>query len=242
MADEGPELYRNLMSIRPDGLSDNAWLGRAGVHRNFIQSIKNGKRPRTDLLEKMIVAAGWTPAQFFDLLGGQKAPLPDDGTPKAGLPFQRRNEPHDVPLLGTAQGSDFEVEEGGKIKFIERMDLDFENVVDTVRRPAALAGRTEVYAITVVGNSMADKFEDGDPAYVDPKRQARPGDYVVVQLVRRDADGEGRIVTALLKQLVKRTSAVVELRQRNPEVVFTIPASEVAHVHRVIPWREIVFF
>lgn len=242
MPEDAPRLYNLLMSIKPDGLTENAWLSRADVNRNFFQNVKQGKRPRSDLLEKVIIAANLTPAQFYDLEGGRAAPPPDDGAPKAGLPFQRRDEPRDIPLVGTAQGSDFEVENDGKITFVERMDLDFENVVDYVRRPSSLAGRLDVYAITVIGDSMADKYEDGDPAYVDPRRQPRPGEFVVVQLIKRDADGEGRIATALLKRLVKKTSNYIELEQRNPPVTFTIPISEVAHVHRVIPWREIVFF
>lgn len=242
MQEDAPRLYTLLMSIKPDGLTENAWLSRADVNRNFFQSVKKGKKPRSDILEKVIIAAGLTPAQFYDLEGARASTPKDDGAAKAGLPFQRRDEPRDIPLVGTAQGSDFEVEEDGKITFVERMDLDFENVVDYVRRPSSLAGRLDVYAITVIGDSMADKYEDGDPAYVDPRRQPRPGEFVVVQLIRRDDEGEGRIATALLKKLVRKTSKLIELEQNNPPVTFTIPATDVAHIHRVIPWREIVFF
>lgn len=242
MTEDLPQLYRSLLSIKPEGLTENAWASRAGVSRNFFQSVKNGKRPRSDTLEKVVAAVGFTPAQFYDLEGVKATAPIDDGSPKSGLPFQRRDEPQDIPLVGTAQGSDFEVEEDGRITFVERMDLDFENVVDYVRRPSSLANRKDVYAITVCGDSMADKYEDGDPAYIDPRRQPRPGDFVVLQLVKRDDDGEGRISSALLKKLVRKTSKEIELRQYNPEVNFTIPASEVAHIHRVIPWREIVFF
>jgi len=236
------DLYNLLMSIKPEGLTENAWLRRADVNRNFFQGLKKGANPRMDILEKVIVAAGLTPAQFYDTVSERGHPPADDGSLKAGLPFQRRDEPLDVPLVGTAQGSDFEAEEDGKITFVERMDLDLENVVDNVRRPASLAGRTEVYALTVVGNSMSDRYEEGDPVYVDPRRQPKPGDYVVVQLIKRDDLGEGRIVTALLKQFRRKTSQFVELYQKKPEVTFTIPMSEVAHIHRVIPWNEIVFF
>lgn len=241
MTDDAPTLYNLLMSIKPDGLSENAWASRAQVSRNFFQAVKKGARPRVDNLEKVIVAIGLTPAQFYNLEGARDVAPADASAPKAGLPFQRRDEPNDVPLVGTAQGSDFEVDEEGKITFVERMDLDLENVVDHVVRPASLAGRLEIYAITVIGDSMKDRYEDGDPAYVDPRRQPRPGDYVIVQLIKRDGDGEGRVATALLKQLVKKTSQYVELEQKNPPVTFTIPMRDVAHIHRVIPWREIIF-
>lgn len=242
MTEEGSPLYRLLMSIKPEGLTENAWTKRAQVSRNFFQSVKRGAKPLAENLEKIVEAIGYTPAQFYDLQGGRASPPKDDGSRKRGLPFQRRDEPHDVPLLGTAQGSDFEVSEDGKVTFIEKMDLDMENVIDHVRRPASLANRRDVYAITVVGDSMADRYQDGDPAYVDPKRQPRSGDYVVVQLIRRDANGEGRVSSALLKRLVRRTSTHTELCQTNPQAQFTIPNTDIAHTHRVIPWSEIVFF
>ncbi|QJR00909.1 S24 family peptidase [Sphingobium yanoikuyae] len=242
MTDEGSPLYRLLMSIKPESLTVNAWAKRADVNRNFFQSVKNGSQPIAANLEKVVQAIGYTPAQFYDLQDGKVVKRVDDASPKSGLPFQRRDEPHDVPLVGTAQGSDFEVSEEGKVTFIEKMDLDMENVIDHVRRPASLANRTEVYAITVVGDSMADRYRDGDPAYVDAKRQPRAGDYVIVQLVRRDDSGEGRISAALLKQLVRRTSTYTELCQTNPPAQFVVPNNEIAHTHRVIPWSEIVFF
>lgn len=235
-------LYDLLLSIKPENLTENAWIKRADVSRNFFQAVKKGSRPRSDTLEKIIVAAGLTPAQFYDLEGGRKTAPKDDGTPKMGLPFQRRDEPLDLPLMGTVQGSDMEVEADGKIAFVERMDLDMSHTVEYLRRPSSLANRKEVYAITVIGNSMADRFEDGDPAYVDPARQPRNGDYVVVQLVRQEDDGEGRLHIALLKKLVRKTSTYVELYQKNPECTFTIPLNEVHAIHRVVPWREIVFF
>ena len=235
-------LYDLLLSIKPEGLTENAWISRAQVSRNFFQAVKKGSRPRSDILEKIIIAAGLTPAQFYDLEGGKKAPPKDDGSPKRGLPFQRRDEPLDIPLMGTAQGSDMEVESDGTVTFVERMDLDMANTVEYLRRPTSLANRRDVYAITVIGDSMADRFEDGDPAYVDPSRQANNGDYVVIQLVQRDNEGDGRLHIALLKKLVRRTSTYVELYQKHPECTFTIPLSDIHAIHRVVPWREIVFF
>lgn len=238
---ELPGLYRHLLSIKPDDLSENAWASRAGVSRNFFQAVKNGSRPRSDMLEKVVIAAGYTPAQFYDLEGGKAATPRDDGTDKAGLPFQRRGEPQDIPLMGTAQASDLEIEEDGTIRFVERMDLDMSEVVDHLRRPAGLANRKQVYALTVIGNSMTDRYEDGDPVYVDPAQAPRNGDYVVVQLVKQDGEGQSLYI-ALLKQMVRKTSTYLELCQKNPAVQFSIPLSEIHAVHRVVPWKEIVFF
>lgn len=89
---------------------------------------------------------------------------------------------------------------------------------------------------------MSPRYEEGDPAYVDPKRQPRVGDYVVVQLREETEEGDERLRSALLKRLVRRTSTLVELCQLNPPMTFTVPAKDIYAIHRVIPWREIVFF
>ena len=241
----GPlSLYELLASVRPEGLSEHAWTSLAKVSRSWFHDIRKGAMPRTNTLEKVLGPIGMSLAQFYDLdrsAGRMPAPTPGQLHERAALPVRGAREPMDIPLLGTAQASDMEIGDDGKITFIERMDLNSLEVIDYLRRPPSLAGRQDVYAITVIGNSMLDRFEDGDPAYVDSKRQASPGDYVVVQL-RRVQDGEERLHIALLKQLVCRTSNYVELRQKHPEAVFTIPLSEVASVHRVIPWREVIFF
>lgn len=238
MSDARPSLYDLLMAIKPENLTPNAWASRAKVSRSFFTDVRNGTVPKTSTLEKVLGVVGYTMAQFYDLPNAASVAPISEPAPRQKLPFTRGGEAMDVPLLGTAQGSDMEVSEDGTIKFIERMDLSMGNVVDFVRRPESLAARREVYAITVVGDSMADRYWEGDPAYVDPKRQPRAGDFVVVQL----RDGHDDVRLALLKKFVRRTSQEIELEQTNPAVRFTVPIADVAAVHRVIPWNEIVFF
>ena len=238
MSEARPSLYELLMAIKPEDLTPNAWTSRAGVSRSFFQDVRNGTTPSATKLEKVVAAAGYTMAQFYDLPNATSVAPIEKSALKKDLPFTGRTDPLDVPLLGTAQGSDLEIGENGDVHFVEQMDLSLLNVVDYVRRPPALANRRDVYAITVIGNSMADRYMEGDPAYVDPKRQPRAGDYVVVQLRNRDGDTH----LALLKKLVRRTSTEIELEQAHPELRFAISAQDVAAVHRVIPWNEIVFF
>lgn len=238
-------LYAMLKSIQPESLTENAWASRAKVNRSWFNDVRNGATPRTDTLEKVVAAAGLTLAQFYELdhstKQSAKLRAPTSSTNK-DLPFRRPQEPLDIPLLGTAQGSDMEVREDGAVVFVERMDLDASNVVEYLRRPEALIGRDDIYAISVIGDSMTPKFESGDPAYVSSKQRARNGDYVVVQLKRVESDGEERLHIALLKRLVKRSSSYIELCQTEPEATFTIPLKEIHAIHRVIPWKEIVLF
>lgn len=243
MADGESLLYTLLLSIKPDNLSINAWASRAGVNRSWFYDVKGGANPRTEMLDRVVEAAGYTPAQFHDLRRNvQNKPGAEPAPASRGLPFRRRHEPMDIPHLGTAQGSDMEVQVDGTILFVERMDLDEANVVDHIRRPESLIGQDDVYAITVIGDSVAPRYDDGDPAYISAKQKPRHGDYVVVQLKKQGDDGEERLHIALLKKLVRRTSTYIELCQHNPEVQFTIPLTQVHAVHRVIPWKEIVFF
>jgi SOS-response transcriptional repressor LexA len=240
MSDARPSLYDLLLAIKPDDLTPNSWASRAGVSRSWFTDVRNGANPRTDTLEKVLGAIGMTPAQFHDLQADTGVRASIQGPSKA-LPFRGRSEPMDLPLMGTAQASDLEVKDDGTTVFVERMDLDMDNVVEMLRRPPTLAGRDDVYAISTLGTSMMPKFEDGDPAYVESRRQPRQGDYVVVQLARPEGQ-EGRVYLVLLKRLVRRTSDFIELEQLNPPLRFTVPLKDVHAIHRVKPWREIVFF
>jgi len=221
-------LYDLLMSIKPAELTPNAWMKRAEVNRSWLGDVRRGVTPKSDTLAKMVEAAGLTMAQFYELQEGITSNVANNLIkPLRSSPTKL---PQDLPLLGTVQGSDMSV--GGAL--VERMEIA-EGPIDLLERPDTLLGRNDVYALTIVGHSVSPKYEDGDPVYVDPKRQPSAGDYVVVQM-----KGDGKVV-ALLKELVRRTSDYVELRQLQPEVTFRIPLSDIRAVHRVIPWREIVF-
>jgi phage repressor protein C with HTH and peptisase S24 domain len=112
---------------------------------------------------------------------------------------------------------------------------------DHIRRPPALEGRNDIYALTVVGESMRPRYDPGDPVYVDPKAQPRIGDDVVVYLRRPEGEGE-RIFSVLVKQLARRTSSFIELTQYRPETTFVVPIGEIAKIDRIIPWRELTMF
>ena len=59
----------------------------------------------------------------------------------------------------------------------------------------------------------------------------RIGDDVLVRLAGHEADGKALV---LIKELVRRTSGLVELRQFNPDVVFTIDAAKIHAVHKIV--------
>jgi phage repressor protein C with HTH and peptisase S24 domain len=88
---------------------------------------------------------------------------------------------------------------------------------------------------------MAPRYEPGELGYVDPNRPPSTGDYVVAQMRRPDGDGE-RIFTVIAKRLVRQSASYYEFEQFNPACTFRVPRSAVAHLHRIIPWDELVTF
>lgn len=237
-----PLLYRQLMAVKPAGMSANKWLVTAGVNRTFFNDLEKRGRARSDIIEKLLEVAGISPAQFYAMdAPPSNAEALRDEVQSSQLPFRAEDEFRDVPVIGAALGHDLVFGEDGQQVFAEVTDLYLDEVQDYARRPAALKNRREVYVLTVVGSSMSHRYDPGDPVYVDPKQTARIGDDVVVYLRRAEGDGE-RVHSVLIKRLVKRTSTFVELQQLNPDAHFTINARDIAMVHRVIPYREMVLF
>lgn len=137
-----------------------------------------------------------------------------------------------IPLLGSAIAmQSFDPEH-----HIELTELDASEVLDDVARPASLARDGEAYALTVVGDSMWPRFRPGRRVIVSPKAPVSIGDDVVVQLRGTEGDEEHRerVSMVLVKELVKRNSSYIELRQFNPDVTFKVEAERVAKIHKVV--------
>ncbi len=240
MASDPTTLYERLLAVKPAGLSENAWALRAGVNRGVFANIRKRNAANHATISKLLDAIGVTFAEFeAGIRADEKEPAPK-AVQAPRLAFRGDDRPKDVPVRGTAQCADREFDGDGAQVFVETMQLDDE-VVDHVRRPASLDRRRDVYAIYFNGTSMEPRYEPGEVAYVDPKRTPRSRDYVVVQLRKPDDDGE-RIYTVLAKRLVKAAPTYLELEQFNPPLTFRVDRKQVAHMHRIIPWEELVAF
>lgn len=124
----------------------------------------------------------------------------------------------DVPLLGTAFGGDAgDFVMGGE-------DGDY------VRRPPALQGRTDVFALFVRGDSMSPRYNPGELIYLERRRPPQNGDYVVVEM-KPGPDGSQ---PAYLKQLVATTATKLRLLQHNPEKIIEIERKLVLQILRVL--------
>jgi SOS-response transcriptional repressor LexA len=194
--------------------------------------------PTSERLARLAYLLGTT--SDWLLHGGMEGPILDrgklnpDGTVKVDVPAAGTTasdvratwaspEPHTpVPLIGTAFGGEWDAE-------IEMTELRLSEVLDYLGRPPELQTDPDSYALEIVGESMAPRFEPGERAFVSPLASVRIGDDVVVQL---KASTQG-VKLALIKRLTRRSPTLLELRQFNPERTFQVPVEQVAAVHRV---------
>jgi SOS-response transcriptional repressor LexA len=136
-------------------------------------------------------------------------------------------EPHrPVPLIGTAFAGEWDAD-------IEMSELHLTDVLDYLGRPPELQTDPDSYALEIVGESMAPRFEPGERAFVSPLSPVRIGDDVVVQLRAKGPAQSDRVKLALIKRLTRRSPNFLELRQFNPDRTFQVPVEQVAAVHRV---------
>lgn len=92
-------------------------------------------------------------------------------------------------------------------------------------RPESLRGVKDAYAVRVADNSMEPRYEHGNVLQVDPHRDPKPGDNVVIQL----KDGQ-----AFLKRLVRRTERALICDQFNPKQTVEYLTNTVSTIHMVV--------
>lgn len=223
-------LHDRLMAVRPPDLTPNAWALKAGVNRTIFSDVRKRGNMNQRTLEKLLDAAGVTLAQFEAGSAPVRTEVAGTGLHDVERAWRSAEPSQPVPLVGSAIGGEWEDE-------IELTELHLGEVLDYLARPPSLANDKAGYAVTIVGDSMAPRFEPGERAFVSPRTGAGIGDDVIVQL--RAADGEAdsdiadRVTMVLIKRLVKKTARYVELRQFNPDRTFQVPVERVAAIHRV---------
>jgi phage repressor protein C with HTH and peptisase S24 domain len=114
---------------------------------------------------------------------------------------------------------------------IELTELRLNEIVDHLPRPPSLASDAGAFALTIVGDAMWPRFRPGRRVAVSPKAPVAIGDDVVVSLAAEQETGR---TAALIKELVRRTAAYLELRQFNPEATFRVDARDVSAIHKVM--------
>ena len=131
----------------------------------------------------------------------------------------------DVPLRGVAVGG-----EDGAFEFNGE-------IVDYVLRPPGIVRARDVFAIYVVGSSMAPRYEEGDLVFVHPGRPAHGGCDVLVELKAEAREPS----PCLIKRLVRRDQNSLLLEQFNPpRRDIEIPLSQVRLLYRILTSAELL--
>ena len=224
------QIYADLMRFRPEGMTPNAWAMKAGVSRTVWADMRRHGNPSRRTLEKLLVAAGSSLAEFEALRVSQ----PSAGsTVFVGAVGDRQTSPWGapqvppLPLIATAMAGEW----GEPESRIELTEFRPGEVVDRIARPASLTNDHSAYAITIVGDSMWPRFRPGRRLAVSPKAPVAIGDDVAVKLTE---PGDGPAVRVLIKELVRQSGSVVELRQFNPDLTFEVPAAAIASIEKVL--------
>lgn len=138
-----------------------------------------------------------------------------------------------LKLVGSAMGGDFD-----GLEDVEMHELCMGDVLDNLPRPASVAQDEEAYAVEIMGESMAPRYEPGERVAVSPRAPVRIGDDVIVQLTNTSteegSDTAGQVTMVLIKRLVRRGSDFIELLQFNPERTFRVPKDRARRIHRVM--------
>lgn len=222
MPADGARLFEELMRFLPEGMTANAWAVKAGVSRTIWADLRRHGNPSRRTLEKLLAAAGSSLAEFEALRVGSPAPLPAGGG-QLGDPGRgwRAAPIAPIPLLATSLAGEWRQAGRG----IELHSIDRSRVIGKLDRPAALASDRNAYAVTMVGESMWPRFRAGRRLLVSSDADVAVGDDVLVELVGGNV---------LIKELVARSAAGIELRQFNPDVTFAVGTAEIAAIHKVV--------
>ncbi len=231
-ATEESQVYRDLMRLKPEHLTPNAWAVQAGVSRAVWADMRRHGNPSRRTLEKLLTAVGSSLAEFEALrLGHESAPW--EGARRVGdarAPTWAPAQLPPLPLLRTALAGEWGMPGSG----IDLIEIWPDDLVERLLRPASLAGDGQAYAITIVGEAMWPRFRPGRKIAVAPRSSVAIGDDVLIRLKPSLQSLEMvDAAPALVAQLAGRTNEQLELLQFNPNATFRIDASEVESIHRI---------
>lgn len=231
---ESSRIYDDLMRFKPEDMTPNAWAMNAGVSRTVWTDMRRHGNPSRRTLERLLIAAGSSLAEFEALRIGGTADVEAGARSTVGdrgRAAWRAAQLPPLPLVATIVGGQW----GHSQRGIELTELRTGELVEQLPRPVSLANDHSAYAITVVGDSMWPRFRPGRRIAVSPKAPVGIGDDVLVKLKGgTHDDSSGAIVSTLIKELVRRTGSGVELKQYNPEITFEVPAAEIDGIEKVM--------
>lgn len=194
-------------------------LARAlGRDASWMSKVINGHLGLQDSMAARIreYLAKFIPG-YAELQSGSEMRIPESS---ANVPF-RTEMPRDVPILGKALGGP----PGGEISMS----------IDTglrARRPPKYAGRDDIFALYMQGDSMGPRYPSGELIFLEAKRPPVVGDHVVVEFV----DGSDAVVRLLEAMPVGK----YRLAQYKPSQSYEIDRTDVLRLIRVLTTYDLL--
>jgi phage repressor protein C with HTH and peptisase S24 domain len=188
-----------------NGITVSALARRSGLDPTSFNKSKRSTRdgkprwPSTESISKVLTATGCTFSRFVDFVAGDPA---------------RPRRP--IPLLGYAQaGRDGYFDEAGYPTGVGWEEIE----------PPAFAD-DNLFALRIVGDSMAPLYREGEVIVVSPAAPLRRGDRVVLRT---------RLGEVMAKELRRRSTNEIELASLNPaHPGVTLPRRDVAWMSRIV--------
>mgnify|MGYP000965547391 FL=1 len=213
---------------------------KAGLDKTYLRKLfeRPGSSPRTDTLGAIAKALDTTVERLMNPQEPAAAGAPSPGDTitqeelhivtdvrNAGIEAPAiRQLPTDVPVMGTAAGS----HASGAFQFEG-------GVIEYVRRPPAMFGVKNLYALYVEGTSMEPEHRPSDLRFIHPDKPPRLGDSVVVQVQKHPNDQ----IEATIGHLVKRTEASIFIGKLNPPATVEIKRAYVKAIHKVLTLNDL---
>lgn len=205
------------MRFKPDGWTANAWAVEAGVSRTVWTDIRRHANPSRRTLEKLLVAAGSSLAEFEALRIGVRRPDQPIATASGfadGSRAWRGAALGPIPLYAAEAIAD-------RRHGLAVLRFDPLRSSSWVDRPASLAGDVSAFALPVVDSAMRPRFRPGRAVIIVPGRKVAAGDDVLVIL-----DSGVAAIAELVEQCADRTI----VRQHQPEVSAELSPGDVQFI------------
>lgn len=109
-------------------------------------------------------------------------------------------------------------------------------VISYVPRPHGLKHARGIFAVHILSESMAPRFEPGEMVYASSMMAPVPGDDIIIELHPEPGGAE---MPAYIKRLVRRTADTLVCRQFNPDQEVAFKLADIARIHRVMRVKEL---
>lgn len=194
---------------------------KAELGRTAVADIISGKsaKPRYPNLVRIARAMDITIDQMFDDPFAEEMPVATD--PQAvdlrgggtAVAMRLGPAPHDLPIMGEGKAG------------LSGIFMGNGDPIALIPRPPVLHGVSTAFAVYVRGDSMIDRYYDGELVYVNPAKPVRHGSFVLIELKNHEA---------FIKRFVKRDNNLLTVEQFNPRCFIEYPESTVKHVYRIV--------